>query len=274
VDIQAYIQSGIIESYVLGLTTAEETADIERLRIQFPEVEQAIEEFSIMLEEQAQSNAIAPPANVKAKIMAAIRDEEPGLNVSPVAPLSKNEEGSPVVHITYFRKWRMVAAASVILLITSAALNYYLYNKYAERNNAYQALLSERNALAGNNQVYQAKLREWQSAAEMMADTAMAMVSMKDPAHKQPNLATVFWDTRNKDVYIMANKLPQPGTGKQYQLWALVDGKPVDAGLLDPQCTGACKMKNIPKAQAFAITLENQGGSPTPTSTIYVMGNV
>jgi len=35
---------------------------------------------------------------------------------------------------------------------------------------------------------------------------------------------------------------------------------------------GPMKMKNIPSAQAFAITLEPTGGSPTPTMPIYVMG--
>ena len=35
------------------------------------------------------------------------------------------------------------------------------------------------------------------------------------------------------------------------------------------------KMKNIPKAQAFAITLEKAGGSAAPTlEQLFVMGNV
>jgi anti-sigma-K factor RskA len=88
-------------------------------------------------------------------------------------------------------------------------------------------------------------------------------------------MATLFWDTKTKDVYIMPNKLPKVEDDKQYQLWALVDGKPVDAGVLDPRCGSVCKMKNIPAAQAFAITLEKAGGSPTPTlSAMYVMGKV
>jgi anti-sigma-K factor RskA len=88
-------------------------------------------------------------------------------------------------------------------------------------------------------------------------------------------MATVFWDKRSKDVYLMPNKLPAPSAGKQYQLWALINGKPVDAGVIDGNCTGLCKMKNIPNAQGFAITLENQGGSPVPTLTqLIVAGNV
>jgi anti-sigma-K factor RskA len=102
----------------------------------------------------------------------------------------------------------------------------------------------------------------------------MAMVKMRSMTGKD-NAATVFWNTKNKDVYVMVNKLPEPKTGKQYQLWAMVDGKPVDAGVLNPSCSSVCKMKNIPKAEAFAITLEKEGGSPVPNlKAIYVMGNV
>jgi anti-sigma-K factor RskA len=39
--------------------------------------------------------------------------------------------------------------------------------------------------------------------------------------------------------------------------------------------TALVKMKNISKAQGFAITLEKKGGSPSPTmEQLYVLGNV
>jgi len=54
----------------------------------------------------------------------------------------------------------------------------------------------------------------------------------------------------------------------------MVDGKPVDAGVIG-NCEGLCKLKNIPSAQAFAVTLEKAGGSPVPTmSSLYVMGSI
>lgn len=95
----------------------------------------------------------------------------------------------------------------------------------------------------------------------------------------QGSLATVYWDSRSKDVYLLVNNLPKPSPDKQYQLWAIVDGKPVDAGMLDMEDTNSGslvhKMRNIPKAQAFAITLENKGGSTSPTmEAMYVMGGV
>ena len=267
-DIQAHIQSGIIESYVLGLASAEEVTEVETLRLQHPEIEQAIDDFSILIEEQVFANPIAPPLELKGKIMDAIKEEK---EQTPVIPISQNSNSTGAKRFD----WKMLAAASVILFIASAALNFYLYNQYNQKNTAYQALLTERNTLQANNQIYQTRLNEWKTAAEVLADPAMVRVKMPGIKGKEQNQATVFWNAKNKEVYLMPDKLPHPVAGKQFQLWALVDGKPVDAGILDISCTGVCRMKNIPKAQAFAITLENEGGSPTPTmEAMYVMGKV
>jgi anti-sigma-K factor RskA len=89
-------------------------------------------------------------------------------------------------------------------------------------------------------------------------------------------LVTVYWNTDSKDVYLLINNLPKPQSDKQYQLWAIVDGKPVDAGIFDI-IEGApfIKLKNIARADAFAITLEKRGGSETPSmDAMYVMGKV
>jgi anti-sigma-K factor RskA len=272
-DIQAYIQNGIIESYVLGLASAEEVIEVEKLRLEYPEVNKAIDEFSALLEKQALENAIPPPMDAKSKILAAIKEDERKAEVPPLLPLKDSDTiiSEPVRSL---RVWRFAAAASIILFIASSAFNIYLYNRYNEKNTAYQALLTDRNSLQANNQVYQARMQEWQTALDVLHDPKMTMIKLAD-IKGQRNLATVFWDRNNKDVYVVANVLPKVKAGKQYQLWALVNGKPVDAGMLDPNCIGVCKMKTCPQAEAFAITLENEGGSPAPTmEELYVMGKV
>jgi len=176
--------------------------------------------------------------------------------------------------LTGANTWRTISAAVVILLIVSVGMNYYLLREYNNKKEEYQSLLAERQTLLTNSEAYQTQLKEWQTAAKMMADTGMAMVKLRSNKGKD-DAATVFWNTKNRDVYLMINKLPEPTTGKQYQLWAMVDGKPVDAGLLNPQCTSVCKMKNILRAQAFAITLEKEGGSAVPNlRSLFVIGSV
>ena len=62
----------------------------------------------------------------------------------------------------------------------------------------------------------------------------------------------------------------------QYQLWAIIDGKPVDVGVFDSNFTGLARMKDIAKgAVTFAVTIEPRGGKLSPTlQTMQVAGNV
>lgn len=279
-DIKIYIESGIIESYVLGLAEPEEILEIERLKEEYPEVQQGIDDFSIAIEEQAFRNAVTPPQAIKEQLLALLQFGQGSISGHDtplvVAYNSSLNHDKPVVSIApSTTNWKFLAAASIILFIVSAIANLLLYNRYTSTKSEYAALINERNTLQANNQVFQTRLKDYQSASEMMADPTIAMVQLKDPSHKNDNMTTVFWDSKSKDVYLLTNKLPAPNKNQQYQLWALVDGKPVDAGMLDPQCNSLCKMKNIPKAQAFAITLEKAGGSPVPTmDQLYVMGNI
>ena len=92
---------------------------------------------------------------------------------------------------------------------------------------------------------------------------------------KPSALAQVIWDTNTKIVYVADVSLPNVPSDKQYQLWAIVDGKPVDAGMLTDTKNLAQKMKVFEKAEMFAITLEQKGGSPVPTmEAMYVAGKV
>ena len=83
----------------------------------------------------------------------------------------------------------------------------------------------------------------------------------------------MIWDTNSKDVYLSLNDLPKPPKGKQYQLWGMVDGKPVDAGVYPLGNHTMQKMKPMENVALFAITLEDEGGVPSPTmDEMYVAG--
>jgi hypothetical protein len=92
-------------------------------------------------------------------------------------------------------------------------------------------------------------------------------------------VAKIFWLKNTGEVYIDPSNLPDIPSGKQFQLWAIVDGKPVDAGLIITSSNGSKfriqKMKAFGKAQAFAITIEKEGGSISPTlNKMVVMGKL
>lgn len=272
-DILQYINSGIIEGYVLGIATREEMAEVDNLRMQYPQVEQAIEDFSLSLESRAIAHAVPPPAAVKEKIFRVLSGDFKVAAIPLTVAVNNTAEQQTASSSKTFN-WRFAAAASIILFVASTLLNIYLYNRYTSASSQYQALLLEKSSLQANSNFYQTESKKWRNAAEMLADPEMAVIKMPGVSGKNENFATLLWDTRTKDVYVMPNKLPSHSPNQQYQLWAIINGKPVDAGMLDPDCESVCKMKNIRSAQAFAITLEKKGGSPAPEGQMFVMGNV
>ncbi|MCH5598527.1 anti-sigma factor [Niabella ginsengisoli] len=269
-DIREYIQSGIIESYVLGLADAEEAAELETLRATHPEIEQAIQTFENELEVSSMSHAVPVNPDLKSQLFNQLNLETPGSNYEAVddPKVHKLESGGKTPFIKY------LAAASIILFIISAGLNVYTYSKYKKVVGENRQLALQRDQLYAKNSSIQTRFNELGKNMQLISGPDMIKVALSGVPGKENSQAVVYWSKSNKDVYLIANALPQAPKGKQYQLWALLDGKPIDAGVLG-DCNSVCKLKNIPNAQAFAITLENEGGSPTPNlEQLYVMGKI
>jgi anti-sigma-K factor RskA len=282
VSIQEYISSGVIESYVLGLADTGEKAEFERMCAAHPEVRQAKEAFELSLEEYVMLNQVQPSAKVKSNIFSMI-GLDPQQDSSQTLPGENRKHSilspSASERVTGFARWqRIIAAASVILLVLSTALNFYFYKKYREYNERYDALVLSESQLSSNNRILETRLLEYEKAVDWMKNPDMAIIKMPAiPTSPDPSsITTVYWDKVSKDVYLSVSQLPLPAEDQQYQLWAMVDGIPVDAGVFDiKEGPGMTKMKNIPRAQAFAITLEKKGGNAKPSlDKLYVMGKV
>lgn len=274
-NLQEYISSGIIESYVLGLASQPEREEFERMCNAYPEVNAARDAFEAELEAHALANATGVPADLKSRVLAAVdADKLVSPSQAPVLPMTP-KAGKTVAMFAWQRSF---AAAAVVLLLISTALNFYFFNKYRSYNDKYEQLLASQTELAANNQIMQTRLLDYERTIDHMKDPKMFIVKMPaNPKGPDPtSLTTVYWDTVSKDVYLTVNQLPRPSDDEQYQLWAMVDGKPVDAGVFElKEGPALMKMKNIPRAEAFAVTLEKKGGSPVPhMDKLYVIGKV
>lgn len=252
-----YISSGMIESYVLGMLNEQERHEFEKLCNEYPEIKAARDAFELQVEKQALENAIPPPFDLKQKIADKIFSDK---QTTPVIPIAT----SPVKTISpRATGWlRIAAAASFILLAGSLWWNMNLRNE----NRKIQADLID-----FNNRLAQAE----QAAKVMQGSNKIALLAGTQFSPRSS--ATVYWDTTSHDVYLLVNNLPAPATDEQYQLWALLDGKPIDMGVFEitQKPLQLYRMKNAQAAQAFAITLEKKGGSPTPTlEKMVVVGNL
>ena len=81
-------------------------------------------------------------------------------------------------------------------------------------------------------------------------------------------LTVVTSAARGEAVLTMTADRPA-GTDRTYQLWMLEGATPTSAGVLPPGTTSATRLiSGTAAADAFAATIEPEGGSPTPTLPI------
>ena len=72
-EVRAYIESGILELYVLGQLSATECDEVEAMAAKHPEVKAEITAIELAMEAYAFENAIEPSANVEAVATALVR---------------------------------------------------------------------------------------------------------------------------------------------------------------------------------------------------------
>jgi anti-sigma-K factor RskA len=253
VNIREYISSGIVQSYVLGLADNAERSEFEMLCAQYPELVAEREAFEEALENFVIQNAVVPPRQVKDRFLEAIH--HPSINQSKVIKMEQHSNAPA-------RKGnglRFLAAASVVLLIGAGFFAYQLYNKTNELKDANKDLQARLDS-ADNT------LNKIIDEQKLIKNPNVTVVNMVGSNAAPQSSANIFWDSTSSSVYLMVKNMPKLPSDQQYQLWALIDGKPKDLGVFDSlENNVILKMNNTQKAQAFAITIEKKGGNPSPT---------
>lgn len=277
-DTQEYISSGIIEAYVMGVATEEESRILECIQQHNQEVKQAVLDAQIALEGLVSSQAVAPPAELKHSIWSAIQQETAVDAEETTRPPVKSESDadrtipfspdySDRVATPSGNRFKPYAIAASVLLVISVGVGINAYRKQTQLENQLAQLKDE-------NQKEQVKYAELLNKWDMSSNPDMNTIVLEG-VEKHPGMkAMVYVNKVTRETYLSLENLPAAPEGHQYQLWAIVDGKPVDAGVYSnhPE-TSVQKMAVIENAQAFAITLEKEGGSVNPTlEQMYVMG--
>jgi len=269
-NINDVISSGLLESYVLGTTTAEETALVNKLCKEHPalliEIE-AIEESLINF-----SSQVAPPVNkdLKDKITSQLTFDAEEYPVAKVMSIKK-------VTDSRLSLYKLGIAASLLLFFTSLMYNIQLNHKLSKMSGELAELNASKSYMADQLNIQQASMVTMNMELQIISDPMVKTIALKGMNTLDKKSAMVHLNMQTNEVYFNASALPATPTAKQYQLWAIVDGKPVNAGMIDMSNTAQVfqKMKSIQGAQAFAVTIENMGGSPVPTmETMCLLGNV
>lgn len=255
-DVKAYIESGILDLYVMDALSPAESREVERLAELYPEIRAEIGAIQSAMTAYAEDHALAPRRDLKAEILAKAQVQSaPGKTSSARNGLLWLLGGVIILGLLGF-------------LYLSSRCRAAEERLRAESERRVLALEAEADSLRKANAGFQRQI-------DVLTNPGTKTVPLNGLPIARNSRATIYWNEAQGSTLLVVGQLPQAEPGKQYQLWALKDNKPIDAGVFDVDTTRVQVMKTIADADAFAVTLEKAGGSASPSlDQMYLQGPV
>jgi anti-sigma-K factor RskA len=281
-EIRAYIESGILELYVLGDISAEEKLHVEAMAQQHPEVKAELEEIERSMELYADLHDMEPATEMRDRVLnSLLTNLGDDRNLKTVqhgngnvatpqnfrpAQSNENREARVVPMASQSSSsgfYKYAFAASVLILCVSVAALGIVYKRLQDSQ---QQLVS----LRLSEQKFTRQVSQMDTELSVFRDPSYQFIRLKGTPKTPASVLTVAWSAKKRKVMVDMHDAQLPNLDKdhQYQLWAIADSKPVDLGVFDnavPDSADMKLMKPISTAQAFAVTIEPRGGSANPT---------
>jgi anti-sigma-K factor RskA len=271
VDINAYINSGILELYVLDRLAPDERRQVELYAEQYPEVRQEISDIELALEEYAllQGSQTPPAPRVLEAVLATLPTQTTATKptTTPKTTAPPPTSGTPNIAL-----WVL----ALLLALALAGLVYFMLQ--SQQKDADVSELQDRfSILEQECDLIRQRSQQNEQQVAILSDVNTQDILLAGSENAPDSRAVVFYNPSTAEVLFSAANLPAPPAGKQYQLWAINDDGPQDLGVLDRNLDSnrLLDVPFVPNTNAFAITLEDEGGKAAPDLTqLQVIGEV
>ena len=261
-EINEYLESGILELYVFGNLSDAENQEVANMASKHTEIQTEI--LSIEKAIVSLSYSMAPylsAANFDRIKSQLIEKHQGVVQLKPRSNISSN------------LGW----AAAVLLLIGTG----YFYNQNQTSQSEVAQITKEKSSLNTDVKNLKAKKQQTEAALAMVRDETNSVISLGGQAIAPTAKAKIYWNKTSQIVFVDAAGLPDPPAGMEYQIWSLKLTPtlvPTSLGTLAEFKTNDSKIFAVAStaaAEGFGITLEPAGGSPTPTmEQLYTLGKV
>ena len=259
-DKEAIIDNGLIERYVLGDLEDNEKEAVEKLLADDQEVKTYFEEVENGLRQVAMDNAIAPPAEIKERMMMQVSDPV-FMALSEENDVDESQENTKEIQVGGFN-WPLAIAASFALLFLTSSV--WFYNQWQDSVIASAQLKADLNQLQVRMASTEQTLYDAKKWNEVMKMPRTDKLVLKGNA-QSPNLSAVaFVNHTEKEVYFNTEKLPRLSDNETYQAWADVEGVMVNMGTISTE-ESMVSLQYIAQAESVNLTIEPAGGSDHPT---------
>lgn len=244
--ISTFLNSGLLEKYVIGDTSFTENFEVEQMISMYPEVKNHYQQLQSSLELISQVKGVKAPA----KTLKAINQEISKNNPS-VIKLQTSSKGS----------WYSTAVSVAAVVCAMVAIFFYQKSMVLQQEN--QLVVDEiydlRGDIKNNNDKLDNIMRQFIKLNN--PETEKYVIRGNERAK---NLKTVAYiNAAEKTSMIDVVSLPQLPDEECYHIWAELQDKMVNLGILD---NTKRRLKHIPymeDALSLSITIEPKG---TPNS--------
>ncbi|NKI33342.1 anti-sigma factor [Croceivirga thetidis] len=238
--IHSFLETDILERYLLGDTSTEESLRAERYIAMYPEVHKTYVELQENLELYAKMHALKTPENLKGQILAKIRAEKRAGN----------------------KFFRLAIAASFIAFLFAGA-TYFFWNQNQD--------LQEKNSMV-SNQIkdlradMRVQLEDLRNQYIVLNNPNTRRLQVRGNQRAEELKAVAYVNPVKKLSYINVSNLPQLPEEQCYQMWAEVNGELVSLGIIN-EFDNAEQLLALPYADNAVsyITIEPKGGKMTPS---------
>ena len=228
---------------------------------QHPEIREELKTIEEALARYGMAHTQPMPGALKQNILRRISALE-AEKVKEDTPVRRKGNGSA--------GWLLGLLALAALVLWSLFQNRKLGNELKDLQQRHDQSIADCDSVRSKNDQLAQQLA-------VLKNPGLQLVYMLGTEKSKTSQVVVHYNPSLAQTYLRVDALPAPAPGKQYQLWAIVGGAPVSMGVFDiPADTSALiSVPYVADAQAFAVTLENTGGVPSPTlEEMYVIGNV
>ena len=262
-DVNAYLDSGILELYVAGALSDAENEAVYAMMQKHPEVLQEVLQIEAAVMKLTAAASQKDTTTMWTGIRKSIQEGE----APKVIPIERSRYN----WVTY-TGW----AASIVL----AAGLLWTLNQNQDLKSDIKMVETQQSELEFQIERSRNSLEETRTLLSVLRDSDIMQVPLEGQGDFNNTYAKVYWDKNSERVFIDAQGLPDPPRGKVYQVWSLKLSPltPTSLGTINQFTDDPNKifeLNNPNQSEAFGITLEPEGGSESPTmNQLYTLGVV
>lgn len=246
-----FLNSNLLNKYLVGDTSIEESKDVEHFISNYPEAAQAYEELQDNLEIVAKAGAVEAPNHILSNLLDTIEDTN----------------DTEVIHLAQNRRtpWYSIAASAAAILF--AVTSFILYQKNIQLNQENNIVVEEifdlRSDIESNNSKLDQLSREL-----LKLNNPDARKYVINGNERAKNLKTVAYiNPVEKTSMIDVITLPQLPEEQQYQIWAELQDRMVNLGILDESDRRLKQIPYMEDALALSIKIGTKGNNANENDT-------